>query len=89
MAEKESVLYRKNDAIPVREINKKSGSDSRIVGSRIAGVPGLDGKIYQAVPRRSAPPMGLAAVDNDLALENLEDHWDITMADRQDLKGRR
>ena len=83
----EKIPYRKNDAIPVQEINKKSDNHSYLIRPEIPGVPGLDGHIYPAVPRHQAPPMGLAAVDNDLAIENLEDHWDMTLADRQDFGG--
>ncbi|MGN0999391.1 MAG: hypothetical protein ACI4PO_07555 [Faecousia sp.] len=35
----------------------------------------------------SIPPV-FPAIDNDLAVENLENDFDMTAADRQDLEGR-
>lgn len=78
MAEKESVLNREKDAAQEPLLHDKMGDDGLLAGFRIAALPGV-GEI---------PSLGLAAVDNDLALENMEDHWDMTAADRQDWERR-
>ena len=38
--------------------------------------------------REKIPPV-FPAIDNDLAVENLENDFDMTAADRQDLEGKR
>ena len=49
----------------------------------IRGVPGADGKAYQAASQK---PTMYTVIENELAVENLEDHWDMTAADQQDAK---
>ena len=63
----------------VPEIQGKAKTGKKNVRPLIAGIPGAENKVYHTKP--------FAAIDNDLALENLEDHWDMTLADRQDFGG--
>jgi len=49
-------------------------------------IPGENGKVYHGVPHAEEIPAAFPAIDNDLAVENLENDFDMTAADRQDLK---
>ncbi len=69
----------------VPQIQGKAKSGKEKARPMIAGVPGADGKVYHSTPHESAL---FSVIDNELAIENLEDHWDMTAADRQDLGGR-
>lgn len=73
----------KNDGPPVPEIGGKAKSGK--VKARPM-IPGTAGKVYHAVPHADTIPPVYAAIDNDLAVENLENDFDMTAADRQDLK---
>lgn len=63
----------------VPELQGKAKSGKKQARPLIAGVPGAENKVYHTKP--------FSAIDNDLAFENLEDHWEMTLADRQDFGG--
>lgn len=48
---------------------------------------GFTGRIYRGsvIPNVNQIPAAFQIMDNDLAAENLEDHFDMTLADLQDL----
>lgn len=70
-------------AATVPEIQGKAKSGKEKVRPMIAGVPGADGKVYHYKPHK---PTMLSVIENELAVDNMEDHWDMTAADRQDFK---
>lgn len=78
----------KNDVAPVPEISGKAKS------GKVKAKPILEGtavpyvKSYHAVPFTNANeiPPAFAAIDNDLAVENIENDFDMTAADLQDFK---
>jgi len=49
-------------------------------------IAGADGKVYHSVPHDEdkIPPV-FSAIDNDLAVENFTNDFDMTAADLQDL----
>lgn len=50
-------------------------------------ITGADGKIYHmAVQAENKIPSVYPAIDNDLAVENIANDFDMTQADAQDLK---
>ena len=50
-------------------------------------ITGADGKIYHmAVQAENKIPSVYPAIDNDLAVENITNDFDMTQADAQDLK---
>lgn len=73
----------KEDAPTVPQIQGKAKSGKEKAKPMIMGVPGADGKVYHSTPHK---PTLLSVIDNELAAENLEDHWDMTAADRQDFQ---
>ena len=73
----------RNDAPAVPEIQGKAKSGK--VKARPL-IPGENGKVYHGVPHAEEIPAAFPAIDNDLAVENLENDFDMTAADRQDLK---
>lgn len=75
--------HEKNSAAPVPEIGGKAKSGQIKARPLIAGTPG---KVYHAVPHADKIPSVFSAIDNDLAVENIEDHFDMTAADLQDLR---
>ncbi len=72
--------HRKNDTAPVPEISGKAKSGKIKARPLIAGAE--NGKVYHSRPHSAA----LSADDNDLAIENLENDFDMTAADLQDLR---
>ncbi len=75
---------KKSDAPAVPEISGKAKSGK--VKARPL-IPGTMGKVYHTVPYASADkiPAVFPAIDNDLAVENIQNDFDMTAADRQDL----
>lgn len=78
--------HRKNDTMSVPQISGKAKSGKKKACPRIAGVPGADGKVYHSTPHK---PTLLSVIDNELAVENMENNWDMTMADLQDFGGQK
>lgn len=72
----------KEPGAAVPQIQGKAKNGKEKARPMIAGVPGADGKVYHCTPHK---PTLFSVIDNELAMENLEDHWDMTAADRQDL----
>ncbi len=72
-----------SNAALVPEIQGKAKSGKIKARPLIAGEKG---KVYHAVPHAEEIPAVFPAIDNDLAVENLENDFDMTAADRQDLK---
>ena len=73
----------KNDAfVPAIQGKAKSGKEK--ANPLIAGT---HGKVYHSVPHAeyTVPPV-FPAIDNDLAVENLTNDFDMTAADLQDLQ---
>ncbi len=73
----------KNTATPVPIINGKAKSGKEKANPLI---PGTNGKVYHSVPHaESKIPSVFPAIDNDLAVENITNDFDMTAADLQDL----
>lgn len=72
----------KNSTTPVPEISGKAKSGKVKARPLIAGAMG---KVYHAVPHTETISPVYPALDNDLAVENIQDHFDMTAADLQDL----
>ena len=74
----------KNTVPPVPAISGKAKSGKIKANPLIAG---SEGKVYHSTPHceDEIPPV-FPAIDNDLAVENLTDHFDMTAADLQDLR---
>ena len=71
--------HKKNTVAPVPQISGKTKTSPLIAG--------MGGMVYHSVPHtEDAIPAAFPAIDNDLAVENLENHFDMTAADRQDLQ---
>lgn len=70
----------KNDADPVSQIQGKTKHGHHKAHPLI---PGGEGKVYHTTPHREMP--AFSGLDNDLALENMVNDFDMTMADLQDL----
>ncbi len=47
-------------------------------------IPNGHGKVYHATPHSEKP--SLSGIDNDLAVENMVNDFDMTMADLQDFR---
>lgn len=76
--------HRKNTVPPVPCINGKAKSGKVKVNPLIAG---SNGKVYHSMPHAEAKvPAAFPAIDNDLAVENLTNDFDMTAADLQDLR---
>ena len=73
-----------NTVPPVPIINGKAKSGKEKANPLIAGT---HGKVYHSVPHAeyTVPPV-FSAIDNDLAVENLTNDFDMTAADLQDLQ---
>lgn len=73
----------KNEVPPVPEISGKAKSGKRKAAPLI---PGASGKVYHTVPHSKPDSLRFAssAIDNDLAIENMENDFDMTAADLQD-----
>ena len=76
--------HRKNTVPPVSIIGGKAKSGKVKANPLIAGA---DGKVYHGVsqPESKIPPV-FPAIDNDLAVDNLTNDFDMTAADLQDLQ---
>lgn len=76
--------HRKNTVPPVPGINGKAKSGKEKANPLI---PDAGGKVYHGTPQAQAHlPSAFPALDNDLAVENLTDGFDMTAADLQDLQ---
>lgn len=73
----------KSNAPAVPELSGKAKSGK--IKAR-ALIPGTAGKVYHTVPHTEKIPAVFSAIDNDLAVENIENDFDMTAADLQDLK---
>lgn len=89
MAKKKMKHYYKKDEVShsalVPEISGKAKSGK--VKARPM-IPGTMGKVYHSVPHKERIPSAYSAIDNDLAVENIENDFDMTAADLQDFRGR-
>ena len=73
----------KNPFPPVPIINGKAKAGKIKANPLIAGA---DGKVYHVAPQaESKLPSVFPAIDNDLAVENITNDFDMTQADLQDL----
>lgn len=76
--------HEKNTVPPVPIINGKAKSGKIKANPLIAGA---DGKVYHSVPHGEDNISAVfPAIDNDLAVENLTNDFDMTAADLQDLQ---
>lgn len=74
----------KNTIPPVSIINGKAKSGKVKANPLIAGAAG---KVYHGVPHEEIKiPAVFPAIDNDLAVENFTNDFDMTAADLQDLQ---
>ena len=74
----------KNPFPPVPIINGKAKAGKIKANPLIAGA---DGKVYHVAPQaESKLPSVFPAIDNDLAVENITNDFDMTQADLQDLQ---
>ena len=74
----------KNTIAPVPIINGKAKSGKEKANPLIAGA---GGKVYHGVPyREDKVSAAFPAIDNDLAVENITNDFDMTAADLQDLQ---
>lgn len=78
----------KNEVAPVPEISGKAKSGKVKADPIIKGEKFPYIKSYHAVPFTNANeiPPAFVAIDNDLAVENIESDFDMTAADLQDFK---
>ena len=78
------IEHRKNAVSPVPIINGKAKSEKEKANPLIAGG---NGKVYHGVPHsQDHIPPAFPAIDNDLAVENFSNDFDMTAADMQDLR---
>lgn len=76
--------HRKNTVPPVPGINGKAKSGKIKANPLIAGT---HGKVYHSIPHTEDKiPEVYQAIDNDLAVENFTNDFDMTAADLQDLQ---
>ena len=76
--------HEKNTVPPVPIINGKAKSGKEKANPLIAGA---GGKVYHGVPHAEAKiPSVFPAIDNDLAVENFTNDFDMTAADLQDFQ---
>ena len=76
--------HRKNTVPPVPGINGKAKSGKMKANPLIAGT---HGKVYHSIPHTEDKiPEAYQAIDNDLAVENFANDFDMTAADLQDLQ---
>ena len=71
--------HRKNTISPVPIIGGKAKSGKEKANPLIAGT---NGKVYHSTPHAEDAFPG---IDNDLAVENITEQFDMTAADMQDL----
>ena len=76
--------HEKNTVTPVPIIGGKAKS-GKIKANPL--IPGTDGKVYHSVPHAEDKiPAVFPAIDNDLAVENFTNDFDMTAADLQNLQ---
>ena len=76
--------HEKPDIPPVPEISGKAKSGKVKARNLIAGA---DGKVYHSAPHAEEKiPDVFPAIDNDLAVENIKNDFDMTAADLQDFQ---
>lgn len=75
-----TVLHPKNDPHAVPQLQGKIKTGKKKANPIITGTEGPNLKVYHEKPI----PQAYRALDNDLAVDNLEN--DLTMADLQDLE---
>lgn len=76
--------HKKNTLAPVPGINGKAKCGKIKANPLIAGA---DGKVYHTASHtENVIPAFYPAIDNDLAVENLTNDFDMTAADLQDLQ---
>lgn len=76
--------HRKNTVPPVPIISGKAKSGKERANPLIAGA---GGKVYHSIPHgEDKIPSVFPAIDNDLAVENFTNDFDMTAADLQDLR---
>lgn len=75
-----------NDVAPASGLISETHSEAEIPHSPVEG---LMGRAHRGplIPNVNRIPTAFQVMDNDLAAENLEDHFDMTPADLQDLQG--
>ena len=75
--------HEKNTLPPVPGIQGKAKSGKKKANPLIAGG---EGKVYHSIPHAEPRiPAVFPAIDNDLAVENFTNDFDMTAADLQDL----
>lgn len=78
------IEHRKNTVHPVPGISGKAKSGKAKANPLIAGA---NGKVYHSIPHaENQIPPAFPAIDNDLAIDNLTNDFDMTAADLQDLQ---
>lgn len=80
--------YKKDEASHSALVPQISGKAKSSKVKARPMIPGTMGKVYHSVPHKEKIPAACSAIDNDLALENMESDFDMTMADMQDFRGR-
>ena len=76
--------HKKNTVSPVPAISGKAKSGKAKANPLIAGT---NGKVYHNAPNPEAKiPDAFPAIDNDLAVDNFTNDFDMTAADLQDLQ---
>ena len=76
--------HKKNTVTPVSVLSGKAKSGKIRANPLIAGA---NGKVYHSVPHsEDTIPAVFPAIDNDLAVENFTNDFDMTAADLQDLQ---
>ena len=76
--------HRKNTVPPVPIISGKAKSGKLKANPLI---PGANGKVYHSIPHTEDKISdAFPAIDNDLAVENFTNDFDMTAADLQDLQ---
>lgn len=86
MARPERTHTRAHNAVPpVPELQGKAKHSKKPANPLIAGTASPAQKVYHTTPFPEEKPISsaYAAIDNDLAVDNLEN--DLTAADRQDM----
>lgn len=79
--------HKKNEVYPAPEIQGKARHSKEKVNPLAEGLDTPIIKTYHAVPftNQNEIPPAYGFTDNDLAVENIENDFDLTAADKQDL----
>ena len=77
------IEHRKNTVPPVPSISGKAKSGKVKANPLIAGA---NGKVYHGISHAESNITAFPAIDNDLAVENFTNDFDMTAADLQDLQ---